>query len=129
MTRMKLLNAALAATLGSSMVTVCDSAQAWYDGPPKYLIVWASDQYMDGRNQSPLDGILGLPAGALPDADFLAVVDANPISPTYGKVVNTAEMPAVYGQHLLSVTENFVDNALDIALVNAYYEVKSAGLL
>jgi hypothetical protein len=112
MTRMKLLNAALAATLGAGMVAVSDSAQAWTDGPPKYLIVVASDQYMDGRNVSPLDGVLGLPAGALPDADFLAVIDANPISPTYGHVVNTAEMPAVYGQHLLSVTENFVDDAL-----------------
>ncbi len=28
-------------------------------------------------------------------------------------------MPAVYGQHLLSVTENFVDDALDIALKNS----------
>jgi hypothetical protein len=119
MTRMKLLNAALAATLGAGMVAVSDSAQAWFQGPPKYLIVWTSDQYMDGRNVSPLDGILGLPAGALPDADFLAVIDANPVSPTYGHVVNTAEMPAVYGQHLLSATENFVDNALDIALVNS----------
>lgn len=114
MNRMKLLNAAIAATLGASMVTMCDSAQAWYDGPPKYLIAWMSDHYMDGKNVSPLDGILGLPSGALPDADFLAVLDANPISPTYGQVVNTAEMPAVYGQHLLSVTENFVDNALSM---------------
>jgi len=113
---MKLLSVAIAATLGAGVIT---SAQAWYDGPPKYLIVAASDQYMDGRNVSALDGILGLPAGALPDADFLAVIDANPISPTYGKVVNTAEMPAVYGQHLLSATENFVDDALDIALVNS----------
>jgi hypothetical protein len=116
MTQMKLLSVAVAATLGAGVIT---SAQAWYDGPPKYLIVAASDQYMDGRNVSALDGILGLPAGALPDADFLAVIDANPISPTYGKVVNTAEMPAVYGQHLLSATENFVDDALDIALVNS----------
>jgi hypothetical protein len=113
---MKLLSVAVAATLSAGVIT---SAQAWYDGPPKYLIVAASDQYMDGRNVSALDGILGLPAGALPDADFLAVIDANPISPTYGKVVNTAEMPAVYGQHLLSATENFVDDALDIALVNS----------
>jgi len=116
MAQMKLLSVAIAATLGAGVIT---SAQAWYDGPPKYLIVAASDQYMDGRNVSALDGILGLPAGALPDADFLAVIDANPISPTYGKVVNTAEMPAVYGQHLLSATENFVDDALDIALVNS----------
>jgi len=112
MTRKKLVNVALAAVLGAGLAGVCGSAQAVLNGPPKYLIVWASDQYMDGRNQSPLDGILGLPPGALPDADFLAVIDANPISPTYGHVVNTAEAPAVYGQHLLSATENFVDNAL-----------------
>lgn len=110
---------AVAAGLGAGLAAIGTPAQAWYDGPPKYLIAWMSDQYMDGRNQSALDGILGLPAGALPDADFLAVIDANPLSPTYGKVVNTAEMPAVYGQHLLSATENFVDDALDIALKNS----------
>lgn len=115
----KSLKLALAATLGAGMAAVTASALAWFNGPPKYLIVWAGDQYMDGKNQSPLDGILGLPAGALPDADFLAVIDANPISPTYGHVVNTAEAPAVYGQHLLSATENFVDDALDIALKNS----------
>jgi len=113
MTRMKLLNAALAATLGAGMIAVSDIARA-YDGPPKYLLAWVSDQYLDGKNMSPLDGVLGLPAGALPDADFIAVIDANPASPTYGKVVNTADMPAVYGQHLLSVTENFVDDALGL---------------
>ncbi len=113
MTRNKLLHAAISIALGTALGTISICARAWYNGPPKYLIVWNSDQYMDGRNQSPLDGILGLPAGALPDADFLAVIDANPVSPTYGHVVNTAEAPAVYGQHLLSATENFVDNALD----------------
>lgn len=85
----------------------------------KFLIAWMGDQMLDGKNHSPLDGILGLPAGTLPDADFLAVIDADPRSPTYGQVINTAEMPAVYGQHLLSATENFVDDALDIALANA----------
>lgn len=112
MIRNKLLHTAISVALGTALGTIATSAQAWFNGPPKYLIVWSSDQYMDGRNQSPLDGILGLPSGALPDADFLAVIDANPVSPTYGHVVNTAEMPAVYGQHLLSVTENFVDDAL-----------------
>lgn len=112
MTRTKMLHFALAVTLGVGITGVGASTQAWALGPPKYLIVNTSDQYMDGKNQSPLDGVLGLPPGALPDADFLAVIDANPLSPTYGHVVNTAEMPAVYGQHLLSVTENFVDNAL-----------------
>jgi hypothetical protein len=108
----RLGRAACAAALGVGMLVAAGSARATNQGPPKYLIVWASDQYLDGRNASPLDGVLGLPAGALPDADFLAVIDANPLSPTYGHVVNTAEAPAVYGQHLLSVTENFVDNAL-----------------
>ena len=90
MTRVKLLNVAMSAALGAGLAMTGTSARAWYKGPPKYLIVWAGDQYMDGRNQSPLDGLLGLPAGALPDADFLAVIDANPVSPTYGHVVNTA---------------------------------------
>jgi hypothetical protein len=104
----------------------------------KFLLAWASDQMLDGNNCSALDDVLGLrglnPGGAmdpnapatpsspadchglLPDADFLAVIDANPKSKTYGHVVNTAEMPGVNGQHLLSVTENFVDDALDIAI-------------
>ncbi len=112
MTHKSLLSSAISAALGLGLTAVTGSAQAWFDGPPKYLIVWSSDQYMDGNNQSALDGLLGLPAGALPDADFLAVIDANPVSPTYGHVVNTAEAPAVYGQHLLSATENFVDDAL-----------------
>jgi hypothetical protein len=112
MTRMKLLTAAIAAALGAGLAASATSPQALADGPPKYLLVWTSDQYMDGKNMSPLDGVLGLPAGTLPDADFIAVIDANPASPTYGMVVNTADMPAVYGQHLLSQTENFVDEAL-----------------
>jgi len=82
----------------------------------KYLITWMGDQMLDGNNHSPLDGLLGIPAGVLPDADFIGVIDANPKSPTYGQVVNTAEMPAVYGQHLLSNTDDFVDEALDLAL-------------
>jgi len=82
----------------------------------KYLIAWMGDQMLDGNNHSPLDGILGIPAGTLPDADFIGVIDADPKSPTYGQVVNTAEMPAVYGQHLLSDTDDFVDEALDLAL-------------
>ncbi len=110
-------------------------------GPNKYLIGWASDQMLDGNNCSALDDVLGLrglnpgggmdpnapatpssPAdcqGLLPDADFVAVLDADPKSKTYGQVINTAEMPGLYGQHLLSATENFVDNALDLAIANA----------
>lgn len=116
----RLASVAVSAALSSSLLTTTLDANAtWNIDRDKYLIAWMSDQMLDGNNQSPLDGVLGLPAGTLPDADFLAVIDADPRSPTYGHVVNTAEMPAVYGQHLLSVTENFVDDALDIALANA----------
>ena len=94
----------------------------------KYLIAWMGDQMLDGNNCSPLDNVLALRgpegsfdstadcAGVLPDADFIGVIDANPRSRTYGQVVNTAEMPAVYGAHLLSNTDDFVDEALDLAL-------------
>lgn len=87
-------------------------------GTKKYLIAWAGDQMLDGKNKSPMDEMFGLRDGTLPDADFLAIIDADPSSPYYGRVVNTAEMPAVYGQHLLSSTENFVDDALEIGLSN-----------
>lgn len=122
------VSAALAASL--SLVALDASARAKPGGgkpppppaPSKFLIGWASDQMLDGNNCSALDTILALPGdpanchSLLPDADFIMVIDATPGSATYGKVVNTAEMPAVYGQHLLSVTENFVDNALDLAI-------------
>ncbi|HHJ36144.1 MAG TPA: hypothetical protein ENJ87_10310 [Gammaproteobacteria bacterium] len=83
---------------------------------------------LDGNNCSPLDNVLELPStangndptvncnGFLPDADFLGVIDADPRSATYGQVVNTAEMPAVYGQHLLSDSDDFVDEALDLSI-------------
>ncbi|RKZ64859.1 MAG: hypothetical protein DRQ44_08785, partial [Gammaproteobacteria bacterium] len=106
----------------------------------KYLIAWMGDQMLDGNNCSPLDNVLALRggdpslneeqgtnhpdstldcAGVLPDADFIGVIDADPRSPSYGRVVNTANMPAVYGQHLLSDTDDFVDEALDLALMLA----------
>lgn len=62
----------------------------------EYLLVWSGDRVLD-------DGVYGQP-------DFLAVVDADKASPNYGKVVNTALMPAIFGQHLLAETENVVDN-------------------
>ena len=62
----------------------------------KYLLVWSGDQVPD-------NGVYGEP-------DFLAVVDATPGSRTYGTVVNSALMPAIFGQHLLAETENVVDN-------------------
>ncbi len=108
-----LLSMGVTVALAASSLALSTAAQA-QNG--KFLITWNGDQMLDGNNHSPLDEILGLPAGVLPDADFIAVIDADPNSPTYGHVVNTAEMPAVYGQHLLSSTDNFVDEALDLAL-------------
>ncbi len=64
MARKTLLNAVLVAVLGVSVFALGATAQAWDHERPKYLIAWMSDQYMDGRNASPLDGILGLPSGA-----------------------------------------------------------------
>ena len=45
-----------------------------------YLLVWASDRGTDDGKQDP---------------DFLAVIDANKRSPTYGKIVNTASIPCI----------------------------------
>lgn len=81
----------LAACIGFAGLAAAPAA-----GASKYLLVWSGDQVLD-------DGIYGQP-------DFLAVVDATPGSRTYGSVVNTALMPAVFGQHLLAETENVVDN-------------------
>ncbi len=108
-----LLSIGVSVALAVSSLAMSTGAQA-QNG--KYLIGWAGDQMMDGNNHSPLDGVLGLPAGTLPDADFIAVIDADPRSDTYGQVVNTANMPAVFGQHGLSSTDDFVDQALDLAI-------------
>ena len=51
-----------------------------------YLLVWSSDKGTDDGVQNP---------------DFLAVVDANPDSLTYGKVINTASLPCIPGANLL----------------------------
>lgn len=52
-----------------------------------YLAVWSSDkEQQDGRSIS----------------DFLAIIDADPRSPTYGKVVNTASLQQVPGKNLLN---------------------------
>jgi len=52
----------------------------------KYLLVWAGDAGTDDNVQDP---------------DFLATIDANPQSPTYGKVLRTAALPCIPGAHLL----------------------------
>jgi hypothetical protein len=67
--------------------------------PHEWLVVWAGDQNVADTGaasikdaplrvlQSSLPSTVG---GALPGPDFLAVIDADKSSPTYGKVVNTA---------------------------------------
>jgi hypothetical protein len=52
-----------------------------------YLAVWSSDKETD-------DNIL--------DPDFLAIIDANPTSKTYGKVLNTATIQNIPNTNLLS---------------------------
>lgn len=73
----------------------------------QYLAVWAGDQVIDQP-------------GRTPDADFLAIIDADPFSLYYGKVVNTAVMASIAGEHLLAETENYVDNALNAATDGSY---------
>jgi len=133
-----MLSLSITVAIAASMTAVtAEASGGWWGhghghggGPNngKYLIAWMGDQMLDGNNCSPLDNVLALRGpegsfdstvdcqGVLPDADFIGVIDADPRSPTYGQVVNTAEMPAVYGQHLLSDTDDFVDEALDLAL-------------
>jgi hypothetical protein len=51
-----------------------------------YLAVWASDKGTDDNHLNP---------------DFLAIIDADPRSPTYGKVINTAALESVPNANLL----------------------------
>lgn len=55
--------------------------------PRTFLLVWSSDKGTDDHQQ---------------DADFVAVIDADSQSPTYGKIVNTAAIEAAPGKHLLA---------------------------
>jgi hypothetical protein len=50
------------------------------------MLVWSGD-----------DVALPFPVQAGRDKDFLAVVDAEPYSSTYGKVITTAELPSIIG--------------------------------
>jgi hypothetical protein len=52
-----------------------------------YLAVWSSDKESDDARLN---------------TDFLAIIDADPRSPTYGKVVNTAPVERVAGTNLLN---------------------------
>jgi hypothetical protein len=75
-----LLPAVLACTLAASWSALAGSS---------YLAVWSSDKETDDR-----PGVL--------NTDFLAIIDADPRSRTYGKVVNTASMESVPGVNLLN---------------------------
>jgi len=70
----------LACALGASWAAQAGSS---------YLAVWSSDKGTDDK-----PGIL--------DTDFLAIIDADPKSRTYGKVVNTASMESVADANLLN---------------------------
>src|SRR6516162_5584239 len=68
----------------------CALAAAWAAcAGSSYLAVWSSDKKTDDR-----PGVL--------NADFLAIIDADPKSRTYGKVVSTASMQSVPGANLLN---------------------------
>jgi hypothetical protein len=68
----------------------CALAASWTGhAGSSYLAVWSSDKETDDK-----PGVL--------NTDFLAVIDADPNSRTYGKVVNTASLESVPGANLLN---------------------------
>jgi hypothetical protein len=75
-----LLPAALACTLAAPSSAHAGSS---------YLAVWSSDK----ETEDPSDHL---------NTDFLAIIDADPQSRTYGKVVNTASLQNVPGANLLN---------------------------
>ncbi|MFO1050402.1 MAG: hypothetical protein U1E52_21195, partial [Geminicoccaceae bacterium] len=77
--------AALLALAGAvaSAIAVPSHAQAW----SSYLAVWSSDKQNDDQRLN---------------TDFLAIIDADPRSRTYGKVVNTAAVEHKAGVNLLN---------------------------
>jgi hypothetical protein len=71
-------------------VLACILAAPWSAlAGSSYLAVWSSDEETDDK-----PGVL--------NTDFLAIIDADPRSRTYGKVVNTASMQSVPGTNLLN---------------------------
>jgi hypothetical protein len=71
-------------------VLACALAPSWSAlAGSSYLAVWSSDKGTDDR-----PGVL--------NTDFLAIIDADPKSRTYGKVVNTASMESVPDANLLN---------------------------
>lgn len=73
----------------ATIIGMFSASVGWADPHPRdrsYLLVWSSDQGTD-------DGVQ--------DGDFLAVIDANVRSKTYGKIVHTAALPCVPNANLL----------------------------
>ena len=71
-------------------VLACNLAAPWSAlAGSSYLAVWSSDKETDDKP-------------AVLNTDFLAIIDADPTSRTYGKVVNTASMESVPGANLLN---------------------------
>ena len=71
-----------AATIGG----LTRSAPAADGKAETYLAVWASDKETDDHHLDP---------------DFLAIIDADPRSPQYGKIVNTAALESVPNANLI----------------------------
>jgi hypothetical protein len=66
----------------------CALAASWTaDAGSSYLAVWSSDKETDDNRLN---------------TDFLAIIDADPNSETYGKVVNTASLESVPSANLLN---------------------------
>jgi hypothetical protein len=86
------IRAAIAAVVQKSWLfsaaLVCALATSWgAHAGSSYLAVWSSDKDPDANSLI---------------TDFLAIIDADPRSPTYGKVVNTASLQHVPGMNLLN---------------------------
>lgn len=76
----------LAVLIALSCNPVFAGSEGYHHRERSYLLVWSSDQGTD-------DGVQ--------NGDFLAVIDANPRSKTYGKVINTAALPCIPNANLL----------------------------
>jgi hypothetical protein len=71
-----------------AVVLACTLAAPWNaHAGSSYLAIWSSDKETDNNHLN---------------TDFLAIIDADPRSPTYGKIVNTASLESVPDANLLN---------------------------
>lgn len=73
--------------------------------PSKYLIVWAGNQELTYEKHSS-------------DFDFLAVIDTDMKSKTFGEVINTAAMASITKEKNAFQTEGFIDTTLKNAVID-----------